>query len=217
MVRETGDAVLPESEAALLQSDPDGERSEPYLPLLGMVTSGRPSLSFDDDINSHESPPEPISRSLRSQLYTSHFLSTWNSRLFEFGAVLFLASIHPGTLLPMSVYALVRSGAAIIFAQSIGAWIDAGDRLVVVRTSIFGQRVAVAASCAVFWVLEVGIVKGGLAYHLLFGTLVVLACIEKLCAVMNLISVERDWVGVPRDLLAETGRRRLLTWRIRSW
>ncbi|RYP63402.1 hypothetical protein DL771_009300 [Monosporascus sp. 5C6A] len=98
--------------------------------------------------------PEDISGTLQAHLYISHFLSTWNSRLFEFAAVLFLASIFPDTLLPMSVYALVRSGAAILFAQPIGSLIDKGNRLRVVRISIVGQRLAVAASCGLFWVLE---------------------------------------------------------------
>ncbi|RYP54144.1 hypothetical protein DL768_001029 [Monosporascus sp. mg162] len=98
--------------------------------------------------------PEDVPRTLQARLYISHFLSTWNSRLFEFAAVLFLASIFPDTLLPMSVYALVRSGAAILFAQPIGSLIDKGNRLTVVRISIVGQRLAVAASCGLFWVLE---------------------------------------------------------------
>jgi hypothetical protein len=29
----------------------------------------------------------------------------------------------------------------------------------------------------------------------LLATLALLACIEKLCSVMNLVSVEKDWVG----------------------
>lgn len=144
---------------------------------------------------------EPASRAvpkrLEYRLYTSHLLSTWNSRLFEFGAVLFLASIFPGTLLPMSVYALVRSGAAILFTQSIGSWINRGNRLAVVRTSIIGQRLAVAASCGIFWALELS--AGGMDSRItngLFSLVVMLACVEKLCAVMNLVAVERDWVVV---------------------
>ncbi|GAM36770.1 iron-regulated transporter [Talaromyces pinophilus] len=101
-------------------------------------------------------PPLPpsIPPHLAYRLYISHFLSTWNSRLFEFGSVLFLASIYPQTLLPMSIYALIRSGAAIIFGRALGAWIDRGERLSTVQISIIGQRLAVAASCAIFWVLQ---------------------------------------------------------------
>lgn len=145
------------------------------------------------------SPPtlNTIPKSLEFRLYTSHFLSTWNSRLFEFGAVLFLSSIFPDTLRPLSIYALVRGAAAIMFAQSIGSWIDRGNRLVVVRTSIIGQRISVAASCGLFWTMEQK--GGGMSGHLrngLFSLVAILACSEKLCSVINLISVERDWVVV---------------------
>lgn len=142
--------------------------------------------------------PVELPRNLALRLYISHFLSTWNSRLFEFGAVLFLASIYPNTLLPMSIYALVRSASAILFAQSIGSWIDRGNRLKVVRFSIVGQRLAVAASCAILWIMEQ---KVGLRNTRVtdgqFALVVLLACVEKLCSVMNLVSVERDWVRPP--------------------
>jgi solute carrier family 40 (iron-regulated transporter), member 1 len=130
-------------------------------------------------------------------LYTSHFLSTWNTRGFEFGAVLFLATIYPGTLLPMSVYALIRALSAIIFSPTVGAFIDSSNRLKVVRISIVVQRGAVASSCLAFWLM--------LRYReslpqylglLLLSCLILFACVEKLCSIMNTIAVERDWVVV---------------------
>ena len=142
------------------------------------------------------SSSDSISRQITTRLFTSHFLSTWNSRLFEMGSVLFIAAIFPGTLLPMSVYALVRSGAAVVLSPAIGSWIDLGDRLNVVRVSIVGQRLAVGASCGIFWILHA---RNELGIRLRIGLFVVnvlLACIEKLCSVMNLVSVERDWVVV---------------------
>lgn len=157
----------------------------------------------EQDNDDGEQLPRPLPRSLTLRLYTSHFLSTWNSRVFEFGAVLFLASIFQGTLLYMSVYALVRSASAILFAQSIGAWIDRGNRLTVVRVSIIGQRLAVAVSCAVLWLMERKTATGsGSQSHIYsamqgqFAIVVLLACVEKLCSVMNLVSIERDWVVV---------------------
>jgi iron-regulated transporter 1 len=73
---------------------------------------------------------------IRLRLYTSHALSTWNSRLFEFGAFLFLAKIYPLTLLPASVYALARAAAAALISPSLGSYIDTADRLRAVRLSI---------------------------------------------------------------------------------
>lgn len=77
-------------------------------------------------------PSSPV----RKKLYTSHFLSTWNARVFEFGAVLFISSIYPNTLLPASVYALSRSAAAVVFSSAVGSFIDHGNRMHVVRVSI---------------------------------------------------------------------------------
>ena len=73
---------------------------------------------------------------IRFRLYTSHALSAWNSRLFEFGAFLFLAKIYPLTLLPASVYALARAAAAALISPWLGSYIDTADRLRAVRLSI---------------------------------------------------------------------------------
>ena len=156
-------------------------------PQLGILTHG-------DTVSTRHTDPVPWR--VTSRLYTSHLLSTWNSRSFELGAVLFIASIYPHTLRPLSVYAIVRNGAAIVLSPAVGTWIDHADRLVVVRWSIVGQRLAVAISCAIFWILLVRKHLQPSAKSCLFGLAVILACIEKLCSVMNLVSVERDWVVV---------------------
>lgn len=172
----------------------EDEIHEPYVPLVTMDTREQqlPQLA------EHESSSlasHAVTKSLQSGLYLSHFLSTWNSRLFEFGAVLFLASIYPGSLMPMSVYALVRNAAAVLFSHSIGTWIDRADRLVVVRASIVGQRAAVAVSCCMLWFMKARGPNGGAAANASFIGLVILACVEKLSSVMNTVAVERDWVS----------------------
>ncbi|KAM7196260.1 Ferroporti-1 [Naviculisporaceae sp. PSN 640] len=146
-------------------------------------------------------PTSYVHQELSSRLYTSHFLSTWNSRLFEFGSVLFLASIFPHTLQPMSIYALVRCAAAILFSQPVGHLIDRGNRLTVVRLSILGQRIAVICSCVCFLIMLQRNAHGGEALHDLvqsgiFAITIIAACVEKLASIMNLVSVERDWVVV---------------------
>lgn len=159
------------------------------------ATPGHHLLNEGDD-NDPAVIPRSVPRSLGLRLYVSHFLSTWNSRLFEFGAALFLTFIFPGTLLPVSIYSLVRNAGYILFAQPVGNWINKGNRLNLIRTSIIGQRVPVAASCALLLVLllkkdELGSRKNSG----IFAVIVFLSVVEKLSATMNLISVERDWVG----------------------
>ncbi|KAE8141655.1 Ferroporti-1 [Aspergillus pseudotamarii] len=131
-----------------------------------------------------ERPPSKLAR----RLYISHFLSTWNSRVFEFGAVLYLASIYPGTLLPMSVYALSRGVAAILLAPAVGNYIDTGNRLQVVRVSIGPvlQRIVVAASCVIFYLLAIGQPILSEIDNTLLVALALLACVEKLSSIMNL-------------------------------
>lgn len=137
-----------------------------------------------------------VSAHIARRLYLSHFLSTWNSRVFEFGAVLYLATIFPGTLLPMSVYAFTRGFAAVIFAPAVGQYIDTGNRLQVVRVSIMLQRLVVAASCIIFFVMNSGQTNWGPGGQKgILALLAFFACTEKLCSIMNLVSVEKDWVN----------------------
>lgn len=80
--------------------------------------------------------PDAEHKHLCRRLYISHALSAWNSRLFEFGAFLFLANIYPNTLLPASVYALARAASAALLSPWLGSYIDRADRLRAVRLSI---------------------------------------------------------------------------------
>jgi iron-regulated transporter 1 len=133
-------------------------------------------------------------------LYVSHTLSTWNARTFEFGAVIFLAAIFPGTLFFASCYALFRAAAAAILGSWIGNLVDNQNRLYVVRHSIVWQRLSVAGSCLVLAaMLMLG--GNGLVTYSLFFISVILACIEKLAFVANTVAVERDWIIVVSDSL----------------
>lgn len=76
------------------------------------------------------------------RLYISHSLSTWNSRMFEFGAFLFLAGLFPGTLLFASIYALSRSLAVSLLSSWIGGVMDKSNRLSTIRSSISEQHPA---------------------------------------------------------------------------
>ncbi|KAL2128819.1 hypothetical protein VTI74DRAFT_8599 [Chaetomium olivicolor] len=151
------------------------------------------------DSSAKPQPQDRVPVRIALRLYVSHFLSTWNSRIFEFGAVLYLATIFPGTLLPMSVYALTRGLSAIFFAPAVGQYVDTGNRLQVVRVSIVFQRLVVAMSCVIFYILAIGPPLGHGGETVMLVLLSFLACIEKLCSIMNLVSVEKDWVVVVAD------------------
>lgn len=162
------------------------DEAEPFLP---------PS-SLSESIET----PIRASKPVLVRLYISHSLSTWNSRMFEFGAVLFLASIFPGTLLYASVYALVRSLSAVLLSSWLGSMVDRSNRLKAIRQSIIWQRLPVALSCACFVAL---LTTSGPSYisPLLFAVVTLLACFEKLAYTANTVAVERDWAIVVSDAL----------------
>ena len=57
-----------------------------------------------------------------------------------------------------------------------------------------GQRIAVVASCAGFWFLLLHKPSTSVVLYAIMGMLFLLACAEKLCSIMNMVSIERDWV-----------------------
>ena len=63
---------------------------------------------------------------------------------------------------------------------------------------VVGQRLSVVLSCVGFAFLHLQpswSTSGPTTLEMaVFGSLVLLCCIEKLCSVMNLVAVERDWV-----------------------
>ncbi|KAF4556927.1 Hypothetical protein D9617_1g088090 [Elsinoe fawcettii] len=139
---------------------------------------------------------DAVSHSVKRRLYVSHTLAAWNSRMFEFGAVLFLSTIYPQTLMPASVYALARSLAAVLCSSLVGKLVDTKSRIVVVRSSIVGQRLSVTISCGLIYLLDRVRNRAGFVPWILLALLSLLACIEKLSATMNTIAIERDWVVV---------------------
>lgn len=57
------------------------------------------------------------------------------------------------------------------------------------------QRLVVAGSCVAFYILAARVPLARSVETGLLVLLALLACVEKLCAIMNLVAVERDWVG----------------------
>lgn len=66
------------------------------------------------------------------------------------------------------------------------------------------QRVAVAISCVLFYVLSLDFQVGQGFELAALVLLTVLACSEKLSSIMNLVSVEKDWVSIfPPSLITK--------------
>jgi len=135
----------------------------------------------------------PQNRWSLALFYTSHFLFTWNDRVWEFASVILLISAYPQTLLPSSVFGLTSTAAAIVFSPAVGRWFDNTPRLRSVRTAVFAQRIAVGAGCICLWAM----VSQGLGTSPkdgLFATVIILGCVAKLAFVGKTVGIERDWV-----------------------
>lgn len=168
---------------------------------VSTASTGLPPTDASQDPTTDQRVKHPSPKALLYRLYVSHTLSTWNARTFEFGAVIFLAAIFPGTLFFASCYALFRSAAAAALGSSVGSLVDTKNRLRVVRQSIVWQRVSVALSCLILAVLLVGGPRNGITLYGLFAVIVALAGVEKLAFVANTVAVERDWIIVVSDSL----------------
>lgn len=188
----------PDAQDQRRQSNGGAQQAQECTPLLGKARSVDVDEFNDEggdgEAESSVSAAYRVPKRIARRLYVSHILSTWNSRVFEFGAVLYLAAIFPGTLSPLSVYAFTRGAAAILFAPLIGQYIDTGNRLQVVRVSVMTQRLAVAASCALFFLLSRNFFSDAAGKTCMLALLAFLACVEKLFAILNFVSVEKDWV-----------------------
>ncbi|KAH7403398.1 hypothetical protein BKA64DRAFT_722147 [Cadophora sp. MPI-SDFR-AT-0126] len=158
----------------------------------------------DDEHNS-------MSRSQAYNLYTSHFLSTWNVRTYEFAAIIFTAAAYPDTLTAAAIRGIIRTLASICFSSMVGRWVDQNpNRLRTLLSTISVNRVAVIGA-SILWFFIVApnaapssfgisnhevsdatvplFLKGGIFTLVLF-----LGILEALSASGNMLSMERDWV-----------------------
>jgi iron-regulated transporter 1 len=127
-----------------------------------------------------------------ARFYTSHFLFTWNDRVWEFASVILTISAYPQTLLPSSLFGLVTTASAIIFGPAIGRWLDSTARLQSVRSAIFSQRISVSAGSICLWAMIITLTtreKDGL-----FALVILFGCLAKLAFVGKTACIERDWV-----------------------
>src|ERR1700738_2750658 len=144
-------------------------------------------------------------RSLIS-FYTSHFLFTWNDRVWEFASIILLVAAYPQTLLPSSLFGLLSTGSAILFGPLIGRWFDMTARLKSVRFAIISQRLSVSAGCVCLWAMIAQALRTP-AKDGLFAVVILLGCLTKLSFVGKTVGIERDWVRRILDKLIYSGGR----------
>ncbi|EPS41247.1 hypothetical protein H072_4815 [Dactylellina haptotyla CBS 200.50] len=140
-------------------------------------------------------------------LYLSHFLSTWNSRTYEFAAVVFTVEAFPNTLLPASISGIAQCITLIILSPLVGAWADhSASRLNSLKVTILSQRLAALAAC-LSWTLLLWSPSNSYPIGLkwaIFSVIVVLSCVSRLAAGGNVVVMERDWVPTLAPVVGES-------------
>ncbi|KAG0131314.1 hypothetical protein HOY82DRAFT_608276 [Tuber indicum] len=127
---------------------------------------------------------EALTKSQLWGMYLSHSLSTWNSRRYEFAAILFAASAYPGNLTASSIRFVQTLTLRLETLQLLGGHFlvngspsghDATPRIAKV-----GHDVPPTEA----WIMKAAVM----------ATIVALDLGERLSAVGNMLIMERDWV-----------------------
>ncbi|MCJ1354667.1 MAG: hypothetical protein MMC33_004656 [Icmadophila ericetorum] len=126
-------------------------------------------------------------------LYISHFLSMWNSRMYEFAVILFIQAAFPGNLLASSINGIAETICVLFFSFALGRWVDrAPSRLHTLLITIITNRVTVTVLCLI-WVLILSSTNPTLK-KVLFALVLILGMVEKDSRMANILSMERDWI-----------------------
>ena len=127
-------------------------------------------------------------------LYLSHFLSMWNSRVYEFAAIIFIQHAFPGNLLATSINGIADTVCVLLFSSALGRWVDgAPSRLHTLLTTIVVNRVAVLVCCSM-WFLVLTSSENASYKKYVFAIILGIGMVERSSRSANILSMERDWI-----------------------
>ena len=145
-------------------------------------------------------------------LYTSHTLSMWNSRSYEFASILFVASAYPNTMTVASLRGLSANLASLLLSPAVGRWCNRyPSRLWTLQLCIVLQRICICIACFGWLFIVQAHNTGQHSDHdgpaaqqdkalptwvksAIMAILLLLGTLEKLSWVGNLLVMERDWI-----------------------
>uniref|UniRef100_A0A914VGI2 Solute carrier family 40 member n=1 Tax=Plectus sambesii TaxID=2011161 RepID=A0A914VGI2_9BILA len=125
----------------------------------------------------------------KCKLYCSYALSSWADRLWQFALSLVLVEIG-GDLRLVAINGLIDCLAVLLFASSIGRWIDAKKRLTAVAMSA-GVLLVVQ-----YWEKEISPLWSGAVRIFLIIVAILLCAISILTQTGTKIVLTKDWVVV---------------------
>ncbi|KAJ3062819.1 hypothetical protein HDU98_001335 [Podochytrium sp. JEL0797] len=105
-----------------------------------------------------------------------------------------IASIYPDTLLPVSLYSFVLTLTAIIMGPYVGSWAVSSQRsrLTTLRTSIAVQKLSIATTACLLWLINAGFDRNGV----LFGLAIFSGSVLRLASRATTIGVEKEWAVI---------------------
>ncbi|KAI9048413.1 hypothetical protein LZ554_007249 [Drepanopeziza brunnea f. sp. 'monogermtubi'] len=135
------------------------------------------------------------------KIYGLHFLFMWNIRTFEYVSIVLVASAFPDSLTAASIRGIVSTLSSILFASSVGSWIDkSSNRTTPLRISIIVNHGAVVLTYLA-WILWPAVAEhdSTFARNTLFVAILVLDVLQVLSATGNSLSLSRDCIPVLAD------------------
>ncbi|KAJ9602313.1 hypothetical protein H2200_013168 [Cladophialophora chaetospira] len=158
------------------------------------ITSPHQAYSLAEDTTKHGlAHDDELTQGQAWCLYLSHFLSMWNSRTYEYGAIVFIQAAFPGNLLASSINGIAETVCVIVSSSALGRWVDASPtRLRPLLLTILANRTTLVA-CCILWLLLFWTANESLR-KVMFAGILVLGMVEKASRMANILSMERDWV-----------------------
>eukprot|EP00457_Paulinella_chromatophora_P001888 gb/GEZN01001890.1/.p1 GENE.gb/GEZN01001890.1/~~gb/GEZN01001890.1/.p1 ORF type:complete len:530 (+),score=92.59 gb/GEZN01001890.1/:1012-2601(+) len=178
----------------------DQEQSQP-LP----VASQSYSAVAEEELESDTSISALLPAKVRFALYSAHALQSFGDRLWNFAVPILFISIWTETLFPAALFSFVLSGGGFFLMSSVGAWMDAENRLKVMRIGLLGQNSLIVLNCAFLLVIVALEERTSTSIAakepvwtwqliLIFSLLLLSALVAQLCSNVVLLALERDWV-----------------------
>lgn len=159
-------------------------------------------------------------------LYTSHALSSWGDRMWEFALALLFIDIWSDSLFLVALYGLMSSGSVAIFGVTVGSLVDLLPRKKLVTSALIIQNASVfTTATGVIFLLHAANQSSSnnensfqqnqnqnqnqdqnsiLFYALVIGVNT-LAAVDALANLALNVAIERDWVVVVAKEFQEEG------------
>ena len=163
-------------------------------------------------------PPPPVdydqdhidrAREAPMYLYISHFVSTFDDRLWQFAVPIMLMDVWKETLFPAAAVTFTTNIVTCIVMPYVGAWSDSQDRMKVLGISIFGESCSIIiAAFLLYCVAAVSEDPDYPVWTLTETVLFTLLCLANAATEISMRigqqSLEKDWVVVIANILQES-------------